>query len=84
MSVAQTRRGRIGGATLVVNPAESMSPRYRIVKPIDDQRRQAATAEFRAANDADPLRRLLLARQSNQFALLHELSEQPTWRRRGV
>ena len=84
VSVAQTRRGRIGGATLVVNPAESMSPRYRIVKPIDDQRRQAATAEFRAANDADPLRRLLLARQSNQFALLHELSEQPTWRRRGV
>lgn len=77
VSLTQTRRGLIGGATLVMNPAESMRPRYRIVKKIDDQERQDATARFRAANEADPLRRLLVAPESNQFALLHQLADRP-------
>lgn len=75
VSLTQTRRGRIGGATLVVNPTESMRPRYRIVKPIDDPQRQDAAAQFRAQNESDPLRRLLVAPQSNQFALLHQLAD---------
>jgi hypothetical protein len=73
VSVAQTRHGLIGGATIVVNPTQSMQPRYLIVKRIGDDKRQATTARFRAANNADPLRKLLLAPESNQFALLHQL-----------
>jgi subtilisin family serine protease len=77
VSLTQTRRGLIGGATLVVNLTESTRPRYRIVKRIDDQERQDATARFRAANEADPLRKLLVAPESNQFALLHQLVDRP-------
>ncbi|MGC4154371.1 MAG: S8 family serine peptidase, partial [Propionicimonas sp.] len=75
VSLTQHRRGHVGGATLVVAPAESMRPRYRIVKPIDDRQRQQATARFRAENEADPLRKLLVAPRSNQFALLHQLAD---------
>ena len=73
VSLTQSRRGRTGGATLVINPADSLRPRYRIVKPIDDPRRLEATAQFRARNEADPLRKLLVAPHSHQFALLHQL-----------
>lgn len=73
ISLTQRRGNRMGGATLVVNPTESLRPRYRIVKPIDAPGRLAATTQFRARNEADPLRKLLVAPQSDQFALLHQL-----------
>ena len=47
---------QLGGATLIVNLAESDLPRYRIIKPINDPQRQQAAAQFHAANETDPLK----------------------------
>lgn len=73
VGLTQARQGKVGGATLIVSPTQSMHPRYLIVKPFDDKARQEATVQFRAANERDPLRSLLVAPQSNTFALLHQL-----------
>lgn len=65
-----------GGSTLVVDLA---GPRvlYRIAKRVSSARRRARTAAFLARNHADPLRRLHLARDTDQpFALLHGLVEE--------
>jgi hypothetical protein len=87
VSLTQTRRVRadkatgtpphrmLGGATLIVNLADSTLPRYRIVKAIGDPERQAAAGRFQAANVEDPLRGLYLAPRDDQFALLHHLAE---------
>ncbi len=66
---------RLGGATMIVNLAESELPRYRIVKPVSDPERQRAAARFHAANEADPLRALYLSPRTDQFALLHHLAD---------
>ena len=66
---------RLGGATMIVNLAESELPRYRIVKPVSDPERQQAAFRFHAANEADPLRSLYLVPRTDQFALLHHLAD---------
>lgn len=69
------RHTRLGGVTMIVNLTTPELPRYRIVKAMDDPVRHAATASFAAANDADPLRALYLAPDTEQFAALHHLAD---------
>lgn len=87
VSLTQTRRvrpdpdtgtsghDRVGGVTMIVNLSTPALPRYRIVKAMDDEARQAATASFAATNDADPLRQLYLASDHERFAALHHLAD---------
>jgi hypothetical protein len=73
---ADTPRHRVlGGASMIVNLADSDMPRYRIVKSMNDPVRQRSAARFNAANAADPLRSLYLAPRTDQFALLHHLAD---------
>ena len=68
-----------GGSTLVVDLAESDTPKYQIRKTIRSRSRRKASAQFRAKVETDPLLKLFFSTDREEpFAALHELADEGT------